>query len=297
MDQTTKDKIALFCSVPQRAVIVSPDLDFLYEAPLAFEQSGLAQVVCDCLGIVCPPPDLSEWRHIVNVLHSPVTSVTIGVVGKYVHGGQAYISIIEALKHGGIAHNAHVEIIWVDAMSDDVAISLAGVDGIVVPQSFGESGIEGMLTAINFARTHKVPFLGVALGMQMAVVEFARNVIGWTDANSTQFDETTEHPVIVRGDSVIRKGVYECTMERDTLTQRLYGTEITWERHRHEYEMNGQYRQTFNEHGMKIAGTARDGSIVDIIELSEHPFFIGCQAHPEFKSKPNRPHLLYSGLT
>jgi CTP synthase len=294
--QTAIDKIALFCSVPRRAIIVSPELEFFYEAPLAMERAGFARVVCDCWGVDCPTPDLSEWQHIVNALRNPDTSVTIGVVGKDVHGGRAYVSIIEVLKHGGIANSAHVEIAWVDPMSSDVAISLADVDGVVVPQAFGDPGVEGMLAAINFARTNKVPFLGVAFGVQMAVVEFARNVIGWADANSTQFDEETKYPVVVLGDSGIRIGAYECAIERDTLTRRLYGTEMVSERHRHKYEINKQYMQTLSDHGMKIAGTGQDGSVLDIVELSEHSFFIGCQAQPEFKSRPNRPHPLYTGL-
>jgi CTP synthase len=296
IDQTAKDKIALFCNVPQQAVIVSPDLDFFYEVPLAMEQVGLAQVVCDCWGVSCPPPDLSEWWHIVDVLHRPVATVTIGVVGKYIRGGRAYVSVVEALKHGGIAHSSHVKIVWVDPMNSDVAMSLAGVDGIVVPQAFGDPGIGGILAAINFARTHMVPFLGIELGMQMAVVEFARNVIGWADANSTQFDKATEHPVVVLRESGMRMGACECAIERDTLTYRLYGTEVVSERQRHKYEMNGQYVQTLSDHGMKLAGTAREGRAVDIVELSEHPFFIGCQGHPEFKSRPNRPHPLHAGL-
>jgi CTP synthase len=295
IDQMTREKVALFCNVSPQAIIVSPNLDCFYEAPLAMEQAGLAQVVCERWGVDCPPPDLSEWQHIVGVFRSPITSVTIGVVAKYVRGGRAYISIVEALNHGGIAHSTNVKLVWVDPMGNDVAIGLADVDGIIVPQVFGDVGIEGIFTAINIARTGKVPFLGVAFGMQMAVVEFAHNVIGWTDANSTQFDEATEHPVIVLGDSGIRKGAQECVLERDTLTYRLYGTDVVSERHRHKYEMNRQYLQTFIDHGMKIAGMGRDGN-VDIVELSEHPFFIGCQAHPEFKSRPNRPHPLYSGL-
>jgi CTP synthase len=294
--QRAKDKIALFCNVPQRAVIVSPDLDFFYEAPLAMEQAGLARVVCDRWGVDCPPPDLSEWQHIVDVLRSPLASVTIGVVGKYVRGGQAYVSIVEALKHGGIAHNADVKIVWVDALSSDVALNLADVDGVVVPPAFGDAGVEGIIDAINFARTHMVPFLGVALGMQMAVVEFARNVIGWSDANSTQFDEATGHPVVVRRNSGNRLGADECAIKRDTLTYKLYGTEIVSERYGREYEMNEQYTQMLSDHGMKIAGTGLKGTVVDIVELSEHPFFIGCQARPEFKSRPNRPHPLYTGL-
>jgi CTP synthase len=295
IDRAAREKIALFCNVPQGAVIVSPDLAFFYEAPLAMEQAGLAQVVCDRWGVKCPPPDLSGWRRIVDVLRGPVSSVRIGVVAKCARGGRAYVSVVEALNHGGIAHSARVRVVWVDPKSSDVAMSLADVDGVVVPQSFGDAGVEGILAAVNLARTHKVPFLGVALGMQMAVVEFARNVIGLSEANSTQFDEATEHPVVVLRDSGIKKGAHECALERDTLTYRLYGTEVVSERHRHKYEMNGHYVERFSDHGMKIAGTGLDGH-VDIVELSEHPFFIGCQAHPEFKSRPDRPHPLYTGL-
>ena len=308
LDNGIKDKIALFCNVPSDHVLQNLDVEYLYEAPLAMEKEHLAQVVCDCLKLDCPEPDLEDWKAMVNALRHPTKEVNIALVGKYIQLHDAYISVVEALKHGGIAQHATVNIKWVDSEllnNSNVEEVLGDMDGILVPGSFGDRGIEGKITAIEFARIRKIPFLGLCLGMQLSVVEFARHVVGYNDAHSIELDPKTTHPVIAllpEQDGIediggtLRLGSYPCVLDKSSLAYKLYGEETIHERHRHRYEFNNDYRKVLTENGMMLSGISPDGRIVEMVELPDHPFFIGTQAHPELKSRPNRPHPLFRGF-
>ena len=308
LDNGIKDKIALFCNVPSDHVLQNLDVEYLYEAPLAMEKEHLAQVVCDCLKLDCPEPDLEDWKAMVNALRHPTKEVNIALVGKYIQLHDAYISVVEALKHGGIAQHATVNIKWVDSEllnNSNVEEVLGDMDGILVPGGFGDRGIEGKITAIEFARIRKIPFLGLCLGMQLSVVEFARHVVGYNDAHSIELDPNTTHPVIVllpEQDGIediggtLRLGSYPCVLDKSSLAYKLYGEETIHERHRHRYEFNNDYRKVLTENGMMLSGISPDGRIVEMVELPDHPFFIGTQAHPELKSRPNRPHPLFRGF-
>lgn len=308
LNQSIKDKIALFCNVPNRHVLQNLDVEYLYEAPLAMENEHLAQVTCECLNLPCPEPNLTDWKAMVEALRTPVGEVTIAIVGKYVQLHDAYISVVEALKHGGISNHVTVNIKWVDSETvTDLTVKelLGDVDGILVPGGFGPRGIEGKICAIRYAREHQIPFLGLCLGMQLSIVEFARNVIGFNDAHSIELDPSTTHPVIALMPDqngvediggTLRLGSYPCLLDSSSLAYRLYGKEIIHERHRHRYEVNNDYRSVLTEHGMKLSGTSPDNRIVEMCELPEHPFFIATQGHPELKSRPNRPHPLFKGL-
>ncbi len=308
LDQKIKDKIALFCNVPSNHVLQNLDVEYLYEAPLAMEQEHLAQVACESLHLKCPEPDLSDWISMVNALRNPTQDVTIALVGKYISLHDAYISVVEALKHGGIATHATVTVKWIDSElldSKNAEKMLEDVDGILVPGGFGDRGIEGKIQAIRYAREHKVPFLGICLGMQLSIVEFARDVLGYLDAHSIELDPTTVHPVIALMPDqsgvediggTLRLGAYPCVLDKSSKSYKLYGNETIYERHRHRYEVNNDYRRVLTEHGMTLSGLSPDGRIVEMIELKEHPFFIATQAHPELKSRPNRPHPLFKGL-
>lgn len=303
-----KDKIALFCNVPSSHVLQNLDVEYLYEAPLAMEKENLAQVVCECLQLPGRKPDLSDWTQMVEALRNPDKDVTIALVGKYIQLHDAYLSVAEALKHGGIAERANVQIRWVDSEllnPENVEEILEGIDGILVPGGFGDRGIEGKIVAIGYARTHHIPFLGICLGMQLAIVEFARNVVGYHDAHSIELNPDTMHPVIsllpeqdgiVDIGGTLRLGAYPCVLKKDSKAYKLYQAEEIQERHRHRYEVNNDYRKAFQEYGMVLSGLSPDGRIVEMIELPEHPFFIGTQGHPELKSRPNRPHPLFKGL-
>ena len=306
--QELKEKIALFCNVPVNHVLQNLDVEYLYEAPLAMEKEQLAQVVCESLKLPCPEPDLSDWKEMVNDLRNPQTEVEIAMVGKYIQLHDAYLSVVEALKHGGIASRANVKIRWVDSEEvneENVAKVLEGVDGILVPGGFGTRGTEGKITAIQYAREHKIPFLGICLGMQMAIVEYARHVLGYQDANSIELDPETTHPVIalmpeqygviILG-GTLRLGAYPCVLKDGTVARELYGKKEISERHRHRYEVNNEYREELEKHGMVLSGISPDGRIVEMLELSDHPFFVGTQGHPELKSRPNRAHPLFRGL-
>ena len=308
LDQGIKDKIALFCNVPNSHVLQNLDVEYLYEAPLAMEEEHLAQVACECLKLDCPEPDLSDWTDMVNALKHPTTEVTVALVGKYIALHDAYISVVEALKHGGIASRAVVNIKWVDSETltpDNAAEVLGDVNGILVPGGFGNRGIEGKIAAIEYARTHGVPFLGLCLGMQLSIVEFARHVVKYHDAHSVELDPKTTHPVIdlmpdqngvedIGG--TLRLGSYPCVLNKASRAYALYGEEVIHERHRHRYEVNNDYRQVLSDNGMLLSGISPDGRIVEMIELPNHPFFIGTQGHPELKSRPNRPHPLFKGF-
>ena len=308
LPQQLKEKIALFCNVPVSHVLQNLNVEYLYEAPLAMENERLAQVACECLHLPCPEPDLADWKAMVNRLRHPTRDVTVALVGKYTQLHDAYISVVEALKHGGIDALATVHIKWIDSEllnPSNVEKELSDVDGILVPGGFGDRGIEGMITAIRYAREKKVPFLGLCLGMQLAMVEFARHAIGWEDANSIEFNPRTAHPVIALMPDqngvtdiggTLRLGAYPCVLDPDSLACRLYGRTDISERHRHRYEVNNDFRGDFLANGMTLSGLSPDGRIVEMIELKDHPFFIGTQAHPELKSRPNRPHPLFHGF-
>ncbi len=303
-----KDKIALFCNVPSSHVLQNLDVEYLYEAPLAMEEEHLAQVACECLKLDCPQPDLTDWQAMVEALRHPSTEVTIALVGKYIQLHDAYISVVEALKHGGIASKATVHILWVDSeqvTEENVAEKLSGADGVLVPGGFGDRGIDGKIQAIRYAREQRIPYLGLCLGMQLAIVEFAKEVVGLSDAHSIELNPKTVHPVIdLMPDQAdiediggtLRLGSYPCVLKKDTKSYELYKEETIHERHRHRYEVNNDYRNVLEENGMTLSGLSPDGRIIEMIELKEHPFFIATQAHPELKSRPNRPHPLFKGL-
>lgn len=308
LEEGIKDKIALFCNVPTKCVMQNLDVETLYEAPLAMEQEHLADVACQCLQLDCPKPDMQEWQNMVDTLKHLEKDVTVALVGKYTSLHDAYISVVEALKHGGLAHKTNVNIKWIDSETihaDNVEEELGDVSGILVPGGFGDRGTDGMLTAIRYARENKIPYLGLCLGMQLSIVEFARHVCGFNDAHSIELDPQTTHPVIhlmADQDGVediggtLRLGSYPCTLTEGSLAQKLYNeTEIT-ERHRHRYEVNNYYRKDLESGGMQLSGLSPDGRIVEMCEISDHPWFIATQAHPEFKSRPNRPHPLFKGF-
>lgn len=308
LDDNIKEKIALFCNVPKKRVIQNLDVDILYELPLEMEKEKLAHVVCECLNMDCPQPDLADWIAMVDAWKNPKHTIHIALVGKYVTLHDAYISVVEALKHGAVANNAEVDIKWVDSelVSDyNVDDFLSDVDGIIVPGGFGDRGIEGMICAIRYARERKIPYLGLCLGMQLTIVEFARNVVGLADAQSNEFSSTTSNPVIhIMPDKkgitdlggTLRLGAYPCVLDDRSKAIQLYGKKMIEERHRHRYEVNNKYRDILKEYGMLLSGFSPDGRIIEMIELPDHPWFIGTQAHPEFKSRPNKPHPLFRGF-
>ncbi len=308
LDDGLRIKIALFCNVPKTHVLQNLDVEVLYEAPLAMEEEHLAEVACQCLNLPCPEPDLTEWRAMIDAWKHPEKEVTVALVGKYIQLHDAYISVVESLKHGGVANRASVNIKWIDSetvTAENVNELLGDVSGILVPGGFGSRGIEGKILAIKYAREHQVPFLGLCLGMQLSIVEFARDVIGYTDAHSAELDPSTVHPVIhlmpdqdgiedIGG--TLRLGSYPCVLNKESKAYALYGTETIHERHRHRYEVNNDYRNVLQEHGMMLSGISPDGRIVEMIELPDHPWFVATQAHPELKSRPNRPHPLFRGF-
>lgn len=308
LDQQIKDKIALFCNVPTNCVLQNLDVPYLYEAPLAMEKERLADVVCEALHLENREPDLADWIQMVDLLHNPSHEVTVALVGKYIQLHDAYLSVVEALKHGGIYARTTVHIKWVDSETvtkDNVADILGDVDGVLVPGGFGSRGIEGKITAIQYARENQIPFLGLCLGMQLAIVEYARNVIGYSDAHTVEFDPDTTHPVIalmpdqngiVDIGGTLRLGSYPCILAKDSLAYQLYGTETIHERHRHRYEVNNEFRDALVAGGLRLSGISPDGRIVEMCEIPSHPFFVATQAHPEFKSRPNRPHPLFKGF-
>jgi CTP synthase len=303
-----KEKIGLFCDVPPQNVVQNGDAASIYRVPLNLEAEGLADIAIRKLGLVTRPPELEAWEKIVERIEHPAERLRVALVGKYVELKDAYISIAEALHHAGISHDAAVDIVSIDSerIENDGGGLLADVDGILVAPGFGERGVKGKLLAVGFARERKVPFLGICYGMQLACVEFARNVCGLADAMTSEVDETTTNPVIdyipeqrnldVKG-GTMRLGAYDCTLEPDSLAARAYGSLRVSERHRHRYEFNNRYKKLFEEHGMWFSGHHPLGptSLVEIIELPQdvHPWFVGTQAHPEFKSRPTRPSPLY----
>lgn len=308
LDRGIRDKIALFCNVPRDHVLQNLDVEYLYEAPLAMEKEHLAQVACESLKLECPEPDLSDWIDMVDALRNPTKDVDIALVGKYTQLHDAYISVVEALKHGGISQRATVNIKWVDSEllnEDNVEEVLGGVQGILVPGGFGDRGIDGMITAIRYARESHVPYLGLCLGMQLSIVEFARHVCGLEDAHSIELNPHTSHPVIALMPDqngvediggTLRLGSCPCILDKESKAYALYGQETIHERHRHRYEVNNDYRAILTGNGMKLSGLSPDGRIVEMLEIPSHPWFIATQAHPELKSRPNRPHPLFKGF-
>ncbi|MCK9520298.1 MAG: CTP synthase [Dehalococcoidia bacterium] len=301
------DKLALFCDVEPRAVVPMETVSTIYEVPLLLEERGLGDYVLERLGLR-GERDLHEWRQIVERLKHPVGSVEVAIVGKYVELHDAYLSVKESLAHAGIANNVAVDIRWVHAEDLEVRPAeelLAGADAIIVPGGFGERGWEGKVRAATYARTHKVPYLGLCLGMQVMVTEFARNVCGLDGANSTEFDPESPHPVIsllneqegvTNKGGTMRLGAYPCRLEPGGLAARAYETDLVMERHRHRWEFNNAYREPLKAAGLVISGTSPDGSLVEICEIGGHPFMLGTQFHPELQSRPNRPHPLFRAL-
>ncbi len=308
LDDGIKKKIALFCNVKPDCVIENITLPSLYEAPLMLQRNGLDTVVCRELGFNVPEADLGEWRGMTKKIQAREKSAVIGIVGKYVKLHDAYLSVIESLNHAGFELGAEVELRWIDSETvsrETAAALLAEIDGLIIPGGFGDRGIEGKIAACRWARENDVPFLGICLGMQIAVIDFARHVCGLERANSGEFDEGARHRVIdlmpgqagmAGSGGTMRLGAYPCAVAEGTRLRALYGSERISERHRHRYEVNNAYRDTLTANGLVISGASPDGALAEAVELPDKRFFIGVQFHPEFKSRPNKPHPLFLGL-
>ena len=310
LSKDIKGKIALFCNVAEEAVITAKDVASVYEVPLVFARENVDTLCLKYLHITAGERNLAAWEELVHRVYNPLDEVKIGIVGKYVEYEDSYKSLKEALVHGALAHNLKLNLSWIEAEGLETTdgsfeAQLEGYDGILVPGGFGKRGIEGMLQAIRYAREKKVPYFGICLGMQTACVEFARNVVGLEGANSSEFDPATPHRVIyklreLRGveelGGTMRLGAWTCKIEPDTLAQRIYGKLEISERHRHRYEFNREYEEPMTAAGMKISGSTPDGTYVEMVELPDHPYFIGCQFHPEFKSKPLEPHPMFQAF-
>ncbi|MEA4883547.1 MAG: CTP synthase [Clostridia bacterium] len=303
-----KSKIALFCDVAPEAVVFNPDANSIYEVPLILEQEGLDRIVINRLGLSCPVdgPDMQDWRAMVAKLKGSRRTVRIAIVGKYVALPDAYLSVAEALRHAGIENGAQIAVQWVDSETlcdaQSTASALSSADGVLIPGGFGPRGVNGKIFAAEYARVNRVPFLGLCLGMQCAVIEFARNVCGLGGANSTEFDEDTPHPVIhlmpdqrdlKRKGGTMRLGLYPCAVTPDSVAFAAYGELLIHERHRHRYEINNDYVKIMTDHGLRFSGANPGRNLVEMCELPSHPWFVGTQFHPEFKSRPGRPHPLF----
>ena len=306
--QSVLDKISLFCNVEKRCVIQNKTLPSLYEVPFMLEEQNLADIVCEKTGLEIRKPDLSEWQQVVDNIKASTKPVNIALVGKYVALHDAYLSVSEALYHGGFENHAKVNIQWIDseglenANLDEV---FKDTDGIILPGGFGDRGIEGMISVATYARQKQIPYLGICLGMQIAAIAFARSALGLKDANSFEFDPQSKHTIIdfmedqsndIRKGGTMRLGSYPCSLRADTNIWSCYKKDMIDERHRHRYEFNNEYRSEFERNDMMIVGTSPDKQLVEAIEYKNHPFYIGVQYHPEFKSRPNRPHPLFVGL-
>lgn len=305
IDSSTREKLALFCNVNADCIIQNLNAKSIYEVPLMMEQEGLGKVVCRVLGIEDRQTDLTEWTNMVNRFYNPKKSVTIALVGKYVELHDAYLSVVESLIHGGIANEAEVTIKWFDSeeFTDEATTvaALSQADGIIVPGGFGDRGIEGMILAAQYARTHNVPYFGICLGMQIQVIEHARHVLHMEDANSTEMNPNTTHPVIdlmpdqngvVLG-GTLRLGKFRCALTEGSIAQKAYKSQEIWERHRHRYEFNNKYRKEFENSTLLLAGVNPERNLAEIVEQKNHPWMVGVQFHPEFKSRPNRAHPLF----
>ena len=304
-----REKLALFCSTRKEDIIENLTVESLYEAPIMLEREGLAKSVCHHLNLEnSATPEMAEWHKMLEDIKSAKNKVNIAIVGKYTELPDAYISIIEAAEHGGIPCSTKVGVTLVnseDITAENVQENLKGADGVLVPGGFGERGINGKVEAVRYARENKIPFFGICLGMQMATIEFARNVLGYKDANSTEFEEDTEYPVIhimseqaeiTQKGGTMRLGLYPCKLRENSLCQDVYSETLIYERHRHRYEFNNKYREQFENAGLKCVGVSPDEKLVEAVEIPEHPWFVGVQYHPEFKSRPNRPHPLFKGF-
>lgn len=303
-----KDKLALFCDVKPNAVIESRDVETLYTIPLNLQAQGMDDLVLDHFGIQRPEADMTDWRALENKVLNLKGKVRVGLVGKYVSLPDAYLSIVEALKHAGYAHDTEIDIRWIDAEEVDdqnVADYLADVDGVLVPGGFGSRGLIGKIAAIRYAREHKLPFFGICLGMQLACIEFARNVVGIHDADTGEENPACPHKIIdllpdqeAEGDlgGTLRLGLYPCRLVEGSLAHQLYGQDLVQERHRHRYEFNNAYRERLAAAGLTFSGLSPDGRLVEIVEIKDHPFFIAAQFHPEFISRPNRPQAIFDGF-
>ncbi|MCF0145855.1 MAG: CTP synthase [Eubacterium sp.] len=308
LEESIFRKISMFCNVKPDCVIENITLSCLYEAPLMLEKSHFSGVVCRELGIDAPEPDLDEWKKMVESSKTRQHTVRIGLVGKYTQLHDAYLSVAEALRHAGYFHNAHVKIQWLDSeqiTKDSVSEMLSGLDGIIIPGGFGDRGIEGMILAAQYARENRLPYFGICLGMQIAVIEYARNVLQIPDANSGEFNETCTHKVIdfmpgqsdeVDKGGTLRLGAYPCVVKPGSTLEKCYGLPEIRERHRHRYEFNNEYRDAFEKAGLTLAGLSPDGRLVETVELSDRDFYVGVQYHPEFKSRPNKSHPLFRGF-
>ncbi|WP_054951164.1 CTP synthase [Numidum massiliense] len=308
LTQEMKNKIALFCDIDRDAVIENLDVDNPYEVPVMLQEQKFDDIVIRHLNLPAGEPQMEGWHRLIERVNNLSKTVTIAVIGKYVALRDAYLSVLEALNHAGFTHDTEVDIRWIQADeidSDNVAARLAGVAGILVPGGFGDRGIEGKIAAIRHAREKQIPFFGICLGMQMACVEFARHELGLVGANSSEMDTATQHPVIhllpeqreveIPG-GTMRLGAYDCQLKPGSLAHAAYGQEVIKERHRHRYEFNNAFREQLEQAGMRVTGTSTDGNLVEIVELAGHPWFVGCQFHPEFTSRPNRPHPLFEGF-
>lgn len=308
LPREVKDKIAMFCNVERECVIDNVTVDSLYEAPLMLEEEGLSAKVCKVLGIEDSPCRLKEWEDMVKRIKTPGRVVKIALVGKYVKLHDAYLSVAEALRHGGLAHGLKAEIGWEDSETLDrsnVRERLGGYAGVIVPGGFGARGVEGMIAAAEYCRENKVPYFGICMGMQTAVIEFARHVLGWADADSGELSSVSSHKVIdlmadqygdIPKGGTMRLGAYPCRLTKGSRAARIYGEELIYERHRHRYEFSNEYRRETEKAGLRVCGSSPDGKLVEAVELSELPFYIGVQFHPEFKSRPNRPHPLFAAF-
>ena len=308
LEESIFQKISLFCNVGQDCVIENRTLPNLYEAPLMLEKQNFSDAVCRKLHLDPPKADLREWEQLVERICNRDQEVSIGLVGQYVKLHDAYLSVAEALNHAGYAYHSHVRIHWIDSESitrENAGEILAGLQGILIPGGFGSRGIEGMILAAEYAREHKIPYLGICLGMQIAVIEYARNKAGLLDAHSGEFDEQCANKVIdfMPGQSedldkggTLRLGSYPCLIQENTKMEECYGADLIYERHRHRYEFNNTYREKLEQAGLRISGTSPEGRLVETVELSDHPFYVGVQFHPEFKSRPNEPHPLFCGF-
>lgn len=310
MPEDVKEKISLFCDVPARAVVESLNVETIYEVPLRYEAAGLGDLVVERLNLESKAPDNSEWERIASTIKNPKNTCQVAVVGKYTGNGDSYKSISESLVHAGIAADSRVEIVWLESdelevPNFDPATLLKDIDALIVAPGFGARGIEGKVRAVQYARESGLPFLGICYGMQMAVVEFARSVCGLDSANTEEVDPNAPYPVVhllpeqknvFEKGATMRLGSYPCNLTTGSLAHQLYGETRVTERHRHRFEVNNDFREKLIEHGMAISGVSPDYRLVEMIEIPDHPFFIGTQAHPEFKSRPNRPHPLFKGL-
>ena len=304
-----KEKLALFCSVPKDAVIECRDMKSIYEVPIALEEQNMASVVLQRLFMQDVKPNLDSWKELVNRIKNPEKTIRIAIAGKYTKLSDAYISVVESLKHAGYENKAQIDIKWINSEDcidfEKAKEVLSDVDGLVVPGGFGIRGIEGKLNVIRYARENNIPFLGLCLGMQCAVIEYARNVVGLKDANSMEFNENTPYPVIdlmteqknVEGyGGTMRLGQFECHIQKGTKAEQAYGTNVIFERHRHRYEVNNEYRTQIAEKGLVFSGLSPDGMLCEMVELPQNDWFVACQFHPEFKSRPEKPHPLFAGL-